>query len=417
MKNLKEKIEEYRQGKNINKTEVKSMGHVMTPISLVEEMLDTLPYEVWTNSNLKWLDPCNGVGTFFSVVIERLMKGLESFEPNEKLRYKYILENMIYACELQAKNLFLYLYAFDPKDEYALNVYCGSYLDEGFDNHMKLWGVEKFDVIVMNPPYNDSNPNYGSAHTLWDKFVIKTVGQLVDGGYLCSIHPDGWRGLGKGFKDVKRVLKSKQITYLEVYDRTDGVKMFGVQTAFDFYCLHNVQNTIFTKIRCQDGTVERADISKLEYIPNGMYKTFEKLIAKKNEICCDVLRSCVYHTQKVYVNAEQTEEFKYPCVYTTLKDGSIKFKYSRDNTKGQFGIPKVIFSNGTSMPIIDMDGEFGITEFSYAIVDEPKNLPFIQKAMLHPEFIKLMSFSQGVKHRYNHSVIATFRKDFWKEFI
>jgi hypothetical protein len=36
------------------------------------------------------------------------MKGLISFQPDEKLRYKHILENMIYTCELQAKNLFLF---------------------------------------------------------------------------------------------------------------------------------------------------------------------------------------------------------------------------------------------------------------------------------------------------------------------
>ena len=123
MNHIKDVVTMLREYVKVSKTEVKTMGEVMTPISLVEEMLDTLPYDVWTNPNLKWLDPCGGVGTFFSVVIERLMKGLISFQPDEKLRYKHILENMIYTCELQAKNLFLFLYAFDPKDEYAWNIY------------------------------------------------------------------------------------------------------------------------------------------------------------------------------------------------------------------------------------------------------------------------------------------------------
>ena len=139
MNHIKDVVTMLRDYVKVSKTEVKTMGEVMTPISLVEEMLDTLPYEVWTNPNLKWLDPCGGVGTFFSVVIERLMKGLISFQPDEKLRYKHILENMIYTCELQAKNLFLFLYAFDPKDEYALNIYNG-YLHNGFDKQMEFWG-------------------------------------------------------------------------------------------------------------------------------------------------------------------------------------------------------------------------------------------------------------------------------------
>jgi type I restriction-modification system DNA methylase subunit len=79
----------------VSDTEVKTMGEVMTPIELVEEMLDTLPNEVWTNPYLKWLEPCNGGGTFVSVAIKRLMKGLEHFEPNAEKRYEHIMPNMM----------------------------------------------------------------------------------------------------------------------------------------------------------------------------------------------------------------------------------------------------------------------------------------------------------------------------------
>ena len=210
-KHIKEVVKMLREYVEVSDTEVKTMGEVMTPISLVEEMLDNLPYEVWTNPDLKWLDPCNGVGTFPSVIIERLMKGLTEWQPDEELRYKHIMENMLHVSELQEKNLFLYLYAFDPENKYDPNMFCGSYLSKEFDYHMKeIWGVEKFDIVVMNPPYNAGNENSGSAHTLWDKFVIKVVDQLVEAGYLVAVHPDGWRTLGRGFKDVKNVLKSKQ---------------------------------------------------------------------------------------------------------------------------------------------------------------------------------------------------------------
>jgi hypothetical protein len=388
-------------------------------------MVDLLDYNCFTNPNLKFLDPCNGCGIFFAVIVERLMKGLEQWQPDEKLRYKHILENMIYACELQSKNLFLYLYAFDPKDEYALNVYCGSYLEEGFDKHMKeIWGVEKFDVICMNPPYNSasSTGRGGIGHTLWDKFVIKTISQLVDGGYLISVHPDGWRGLGKGYNNVKSLLKSKQMLYLEVHNTKDGIKTFGVSTSYDFYCLHNVPNTMFTKIKCMDDTTQRVDISKMDFIPNGMFKEFEKLIAKNGEESVNLLHSeSDYAHRKEHISKEQSDEHKYPCVYLTYKDGSINFWYSNTNKKGHFGIPKVIFSNGSgTTPIVDECGKYGMSEYCFAIIDEPKNLPFIQKAMLNPNFIKLMSFSDGKTgvgmHKYNHKAIALFRKDWWKEY-
>jgi hypothetical protein len=421
IKHIAEVVKMLREYVKVSPTEVKTMGEVMTPIELVEEMLDTLPYEVWTNPTLKWFDPCSGVGTFMSVVVKRLMKGLESFESNAELRYKHIMENMVYVCELQPKNVFLYLYAFDPKDEFALNVYCGSYLDAGFDKHMNLWGVEKFDVIVMNPPYQELKEGNKKSQALWDKFVIKTIGQLVEGGYLVAVHPDNWRnGENKQYNNVRKIILSKQLIYLEIHNKYDGIKTFGASTTYDFYCLHNVQSTMFTKVKCQDGTIERVVLSKMNFISNGMFKMFESLIAKNNEETVNMLYSrSAYGNDKPNMSKEQTEDFKYPCVYLTYSDGSIKKWYS--NVKNDvFNVPKVIFTNGISSPFLDENGEYGVMNFGCSIIDEPKNLPFIQKAMLHPDFIKLMSFSDGITgtgHRYNRKVISLFRKDFWKEFL
>ena len=128
-----------------------------------------------------------------------------------------------------------------------------------------------------------------------------------------------------------------------------------------------------------------------------------------------------YEARKPHMSKEQTDEFIHPCVYLTYKDGSIKFMYSNTNERGHFGVPKVIWSNGgASKPIVDVNGEYGLTQFAHAIVDEPQNLPLIQKAMLSDKFLTLMSFSDGVTgvgHRYNRKAISTFRKDFWKEFL
>lgn len=419
MNHIKDVVTMLRDYVKVSATEVKTMGEVMTPITLVEEMLDTLPHDVWSNPNLKWLDPCNGVGTFFSVVIERLMKGLEGFEPDENKRYKHILENMIYACELQAKNLFLFLYAFDPKDDYALNIYNGSYLDEGFDKHMEFWGVEKFDIVVMNPPYQELKEGNKKSQALWDKFVVKTISQLVEGGYLVAVHPSGWRDIDGVFKNIQTLLKNKQLLYLEVHSKKDGIKTFGAGTPYDFYCLHNVQNKMFTKIKCEDGTTQRVDISKMEFIPNGMYKEFEKLLAKNGEEKVNILYSrSAYGNDKPHMSKEQSELFKYPCVYYTYKDATTQLRYSSTNENGHFGISKIIWSQGISTPIIDENGEYGVMNFACSIVDEPKNLSFIQKAMLHPNFIKLMLFSNGISgQRYDKKAISLFRKDFWKEFL
>lgn len=402
--------------------ERKSFGEVITPIELVNDILDTLPDDVWSNPNLKWLDPCVGTGNFPKVIIERLIIGLSKIIPDEELRYKHIIENMIYVCELQDKNMFIYLNTFNYDRLYKMNTHCGSYLDNDFDQHMSLLGVKKFDIIVMNPPYNDSNSNSGSSHVLWDKFVVKALNtSLKVNGYLVAIHPSGWRNIKGGFKDIQTLLKSKEMLYLEMHNQKDGIKIFDAITRYDFYCLKNTNNqNVITKIKCQDGTIELVDISKLEFIPNGMFETLQKLIAKEGEETVTILRDCNYHSQREFVSNIKTEEFKYPCVNYIKKDDTTRFFYSSINTKGHFGIPKLIMSTGRIKSVgslLDIKGEYGLTEFAFAIIDTAENLSFIKQAVDSKKFKTFMEVCAVNDIYLNKRIIAIFRKDFWKMFI
>lgn len=126
-----------------------------------------------------------------------------------------------------------------------------------------------------------------------------------------------------------------------------------------------------------------------------------------------------YHTQKNNMSKEQTDEFKYPCVYTIGIKGNINLWYSNTNQNGHFGIPKVIWTNGRcSSVIIDYTGEYGLTQFACAIVDDIDKLPLIRQAMLTDKFIKLIKNNIGLDtQRYNHQLIKLFKKDFYKDFI
>jgi site-specific DNA-methyltransferase (adenine-specific) len=80
-------------------------GEVFTPLELVEEMLDKLPKDVWSNPLYKWLDPAAGSGAFPICIYYRLMIGLKEEIKNENLRRKHILENMLYMCEIDENNI------------------------------------------------------------------------------------------------------------------------------------------------------------------------------------------------------------------------------------------------------------------------------------------------------------------------
>jgi hypothetical protein len=416
-----ELVNAYREYVEVADCEVKTHGEVMTPIWLVEDMLNTLPSDVWSNPNLKWLDPCSGVGTYSSVVVQRLMKGLEDFEKNPTKRYRHIIEEMIYVCELQPKNMFIFQCVFDKDDTNELNTYCGSFLDEKFDNHMTdVWGVEKFDIVMGNPPYQTSNEGE-KTQPIWDKFVLKSLSILSRNGYLNMVHPSGWRNIDGRFVEVKNEFKKRNLTFLSINDEKRGLEVFGAETRYDYYCLENTNNKGQTNIIFQDGSNEIVNISKLDFIPNGSIIDINNLIAKDGEDKVELLHSeSNYAHRKPIMSKTQTNDFRYPCVYTINSNSEAKIWYSSTNEKGDFGKTKLIWSNGRISSIgslIDNNGEYGLMEYASAIVDEPNNLPLLKKVFDSKEFKRLMELCSVGQLSINYKIIATFRKDFYKQFL
>ena len=57
--------------------------------------------------------------------------------------------------------------------------------------------IDKFDVIMGNPPFNDSqkfSKKKGGGDSLWNKFVVSSINEFLnDKGILCYVHPSSWR--------------------------------------------------------------------------------------------------------------------------------------------------------------------------------------------------------------------------------
>ena len=218
----------------IREKEKHKFGEVMTPQSLIEEVLDHLPAHVWRNPHLKWFDPAAGIGNFFIVVFHRLMHGLSRKISNPKERAQHIVEKMLYMNELNPENAKRARQLFGPN----ANITTRDFLEEG-----EFPPEEPFDIILENPPYQIANEGPGKwgakgrSHTLWPEFIEKSLSLLTPDGCLGAITPATWRSpehpLLAELKD-KRHLK-----YLHIYDKQAGLDLFHAQTRFDIYVVVN----------------------------------------------------------------------------------------------------------------------------------------------------------------------------------
>lgn len=415
-----------REYVKVSPTERRKFGEVMSSTELITDILNPLPKKVWSNPNLKWLDACNGVGPFLCLVIYGLMKGLEKWQPNSELRYKHIIENMIYSGEIQPSNVFLYLCAVDPKDEYKTNVFCGDFLGEAFDNHRKnVWKIDQVDIIIGNPPYDspqEAKGKRGGGRTLWDKFVIKYINILKDNGYLALVHPTLWRkpqSERSSSREVNELMMNKQIHYLEMHDTSDGLKTFNAGTRYDFYVMENCPIYKKTIINGEDRKNIEVDLKNYKFIPNYNLELFDKIVARKGDDVCPILFNVSnYETRKNWVSDKKNEQFKYTLIHSTPKGGT-RYMYSSRNDNGHFGIPKVIFGDsGIYDAIIDMNGDYGMTQHSMAIeVSTSEEAENIKKALVSDDFTKFLKTVMWSNFQIDWRLFSYLKKDFWKEFI
>jgi hypothetical protein len=279
----------------------------------------------------------------------------------------------------------------------------------------------KFDVVIGNDPYQEKvGPK--KTEPLWNKFFMKRMSLLKDGGFMSLIHPSGWRNITGKFKDVQEVIRSKKVSFLSIHNEKDGMETFGAETRYDYYVLQNVDSDgSETTVRFQDGQIKNMVLDNMDFIPNGGIDLLNTLIAKDGEETVQMIHSYSdYETRKTWMSKTQTNEFCHPVVYTVNYLSEPTFHYSSTNQNGHFGQPKVIWSNGRISSIgnyIDETGEFGLTQFAYAIVDEVENLENIKKALDSKKFKNLMELCAVGQLTVNHKVVAKFKKDFWREFI
>jgi len=322
IKNIKDFIEDYVEKNSIKNNKY---GEVFTNFKTINEMLLLLDDIFWENPKLKILDPCSGVGNFSILVIEKLMIGLSNFEKDENKRYEYIINNMIYCCEIQEKNVEI------QKSLFNYNIYQGSFLSNDFDLFLKNeWNIDKFDLIVANPPYQVGN-NSRSYVSIYDKFVEKFT--KISKKCLV-ITPSRWysnpsmeifrKNMISNY-GLKKLIDVKENIFKNV-DIKGGISFFLLEEGYKGECLYNNSLKVFENNLITNNIVIDTFIKNNKSFNNfGSLLKSDQYFGIKNK---DerFLKDKSIDTIKCYVSLKNGEIQYIKKELITIKDNFLKYK-------------------------------------------------------------------------------------------
>lgn len=239
-----------------------SNDEVFTPPEVVNQMLDMLPQELFSNPDTTFLDPATKSGVFLREIAKRLLKGLERQIPDVQERVDHIFKKQLFGIAmteltslLARRSVYCSKY---PNSSFSVTkfetseghirfrrvnhswsggkcIFCGASQSEydraeGLETHAYEWihtndlkGLfpnMKFDVIISNPPYQlGTAGDNAQAKPIYDKFVTQAI--KLQPRYLSMIIPARWYAGGWGLDSFRdKLLSTPNMSVLHDFPHT-----------------------------------------------------------------------------------------------------------------------------------------------------------------------------------------------------
>jgi hypothetical protein len=339
-----------------------------TPHTLCNKMINRIEPIFWSKQP-KLLDYCCGKGNIvFNLFYNYYLNTIEKYN-NPFECCKDILENFLYLGDINPNNIFitisiLHNLAFlltKTNYYYSYNIYIGDSFVLDINNH---WGIHKFDGIMVNPPFQDSEKRNKTPHKLWIDFTKKTFKDwLKDDGLLLQISPCSFSSPSS---KILELFKQKTVKHLFLNEEhyfpniNSSISWYIVQNSISQTNLTNINDTHSIQIN-----------SELLYLPNPL--TIQSLTIHKKIMFDTILKQKV---ERDYVTAHnilikkpnptlskiKTPTHIYPLLHTNKQIWYSSIKQSFLDKK------KIMWSrSGYTKPIYD-NGTLGITDLSYYIL-------------------------------------------------
>jgi hypothetical protein len=254
--------------------ERKQNAEVLTPLTLVNEMMSKIPEDAWTDLSSGKLptifDPCVGKGAFVVVIYDLLWVKLKDLIPDEEERRVTILEEIIYFADINPFNIHVTKIILDPANKYKLNSYTGDTLEMDIES---TFDIEKFDIIVGNPPYdNGGRP----ARPLYDKFYLQYEKKCK---ILSYIIPSRWLCGGMGVANFRQhMFSSTHIQLIKHYDSSFDI--FGNSVDIKGGVMYVVYNESYSGNPSFNGTIMPLDKYDI-FVDIKYHSILDKVLSQK----------------------------------------------------------------------------------------------------------------------------------------
>lgn len=277
--------------------------------------------------------------------------------------------------------------------------------------------IMKFDVIVGNPPYQNSNgtSRLGSRGdtTLWDKFVFLGINCLVQNGYLALIHPNSWRKPEERFGTWKLLTKTNQMHRLVMSSGSKDQNWFNIGVRVDYYIVEKTPQYTTTKVTDHESQTHVLDLTKFNWLPNYAIDEISSMLGSG----VTVLYNTFYHTQKDHSTIKD-EKYQYPVVHTINKQGlGVRYfdKLPPDNSI-HFGKPKVLLNqNERQYPVVDATGQYGMSQLTFGIgIDSETEGQEIVDFLTSDKGRRIIAATKWNTYYTDYSMFKSFKKDFYK---
>ncbi len=360
---------------------------------LVTEMLNQLPDHIWSDPDIRFLDPAFGGGQFVLEIRRRLLAAGHSEEN---------VAGRVWGCESLPTRV---KYVQNWFKSGLVNLYVRDALTHD-------WGNMKFDVIVGNPPYQDNMPDGARksiSTNLWTKFIDKSVTDLLaPNGWCAMVVPASWAGPTKNLSNNRRILKdifAANNTTLLNLDPHLNTHFQQVGSTFSWFMTQKAPYTGSTKIKLSETEFVHVDLTKVESLPRInhvlAYSINQKYFAKCG---ADVIAGQYRESDDQY-QEHKTKQYKHPAYHTPADGGRTWYMKTKHPNHHKHKV--MISLSGRYLPVADA-GTQGYTDMCLAYIVKPDETLESAHSVMNSKLFHFIMAANKWSGFNNKQVIRTF---------